>query len=109
MAAPTIVTSKITARNQTTLPSSVRTVLGVDGGSRLGYVIEGTTVRIVNASALEGDDPVLDRFLGFVARSIEEDPQIVTMFPMELVARIHEVTAGVEIDHGARIEGVTAL
>jgi len=109
MATPSIITSKITERNQTTLPPSVRSVLGIGRGERLGYVIEGTEVRIVNASALDRDDPVLERFLGFLAKGIDTHPEVIMPFPSSLLERARGLTEGVEIDHDAPIEGTTVL
>ena len=54
-----VVTSKVTERSQTTLPPAVRTVLGLQPGERIGYVIDGNEVRLVNASALEHVDPII--------------------------------------------------
>lgn len=109
MASPRLVTSKVTDRNQTTLPPSVRSVLGIERGERLGYVIEGTRVRLVNATALEREDPVLDRFLDFLAGGLASHPHTVTPFPPALLHRARELTQGVAIDHDAPIEGATAL
>lgn len=105
-----VVTSKVTERSQTTLPPSVRTVLGLKKGERLGYVIEGSNVRLINASAAEEhEDPVLDGFLAFLARDMKENPSRVKPFPAALLRRARELTGDVEIDHGAPIEGATAL
>ncbi|MDP2957483.1 MAG: type II toxin-antitoxin system PrlF family antitoxin [Longimicrobiales bacterium] len=109
MATPGLVTSKITERNQTTLPPSVRSVLGLEGGERLGYVIDGSQVRLVNASALDRDDPVLESFLGFLARNIEAHPETLAPFPTALLSRARDLTRDVHIDHDAPIEGKTAL
>lgn len=104
-----VVTSKVTERSQTTLPPAVRTVLGLQPGERIGYVIEGTEVRLVNASTLEHEDPVLDRFLGALARDLARHPERVSAFPASLRARANAIAAGVPIDHNAPIEGAIAL
>ncbi len=104
-----LVTSKVTERNQTTLPPSIRAVLGIKAGERLGYVIQGTRVILMNASAAE-DDPVLDGFLQFLARDIEAHPEHIAPIPAELLAQAQALTrdAG-PIDHDAPIEGETVL
>lgn len=104
-----LITSKVTERNQTTLPPSVRAVLGIEGGERLGYVIEGSQVRLVNASALEQEDPALEAFLAFLAADIEAHPEGIAPFPAPLLVRARELTRDVHIDHSAPIEGDTVL
>lgn len=105
-----VATSKLTKRNQTTLPTAVRTALGLSGGDELGYIIEGTDVRLVNASASrEHEDPVVAGILGLIAADIQENPGRVELFPDALLRRIQAVTSDVEIDHEAPIDGVTAL
>ena len=104
-----IVTSKVTERSQTTLPPAVRTVLGLQPGERIGYVIEGNEIRLVNASALEHDDPVLDKFLSFLGRDLARHPDHVGAFPALLLARARAMTSGVVIDHESPIEGAIAL
>jgi antitoxin PrlF len=104
-----IVTSKVTERSQTTLPSAVRTVLALQPGERIGYVIEGNEVRLVNASTLEHDDPVLDEFLAFLGRDIARHPDRVGVFPASLLERAQAMTSGIIIDHESTINGAIAL
>lgn len=104
-----IVTSKVTERSQTTLPPAVRTVLALQPGERIGYVIEGNEVRLINASTLEHDDPVLDKFLAFLGRDLARHPDRVGVFPASLLQRAQAMTAGIIIDHEAPIEGAVAL
>jgi antitoxin PrlF len=104
-----IPTSKLTERSQTTLPRAVRTVLGLDAGARIGYVIEGSSVRLVNASALENEDPVLEKFLAFLGRDMAEHPERVTVFPESLLRRARAATEGVAIDHDAPLDGAVEL
>lgn len=104
-----MLTSKITERSQTTLPPGVRAVLGLEPGQRVGYVIEGNEVKLVNASAQDHDDPVLDGFLRFLATDMARNPDRLAPFPEALLTRARELTAGIAIDHDAPIDGVTAL
>lgn len=106
---PAILTSKLTERSQTTVPPGVRKVLGLAAGERLGYIIEGDTVRLVNASALEHEDPTLQKFLAFLERDLERHPERFAAFPRALLERAQAAAAGVEIDHDAPIEGAVAL
>lgn len=106
---PTMLTSKVTERSQTTLPPGVRKVLDINPGERIGYVIEGNVVRLVNASALEHEDPVLEQFLAFLGHDSADHPEHVRAFPASLVARAQALTRGVAIDHDAPIEGDVGL
>lgn len=104
-----IVTSKVTARSQTTLPPAVRTVLGLQPGERIGYVIDGNEIRLVNVSSLEHEDPVLDKFLAFLGRDLAKHPDRLAAFPASLLERARAIASGVAIDHQAPIDGVIAL
>lgn len=106
---PGLIESKITARSQTTIPPGVRKVLGIGPGDHLGYIIDTSGVRLVNASEQEHSDPALEPFLGFLARDIAEHPERIRGFPPELLARIKQLTAGVAIDHDAPIDGAVAI
>lgn len=106
-----ILSSKVTKRLQTTLPTAVKAVLGLDAGkSRVGYIIEGNSVRLVNAETLDGhDDPVVDAFLAFLGKDLVSHPDRVRPFPEQLLALAAEAHARVHIDHDAEIEGAIAL
>lgn len=104
-----IVTSKVTERSQTTLPPAVRTVLGLRPGERIGYVIDGDEIRLVNASTLEHEDPVLDIFLTFLGRDLAKHPDRLSAFPASLLERARAIAAGVTIDHQAPIHGAITL
>jgi antitoxin PrlF len=108
--AVTAATSKVTRRNQTTLPPAVREALNLRQGERIGYVIEGSEVRLINASySNEGIDPVLDGFLSLIAKDIRDRPERIQAFPASLLERARELTRDIEIDHDELIEGVTAF
>lgn len=104
-----VVTSKLTERSQTTLPPAVRTVLGLQAGERIGYVIEGSEVRLVNASTMQHRDPVLDKFLTFLGRDMAKHPDRIEAFPPALLERARAIASGIEIDHEAPIDGAIAL
>jgi len=40
--------AKMTSRGQVTIPKDVRTVLGVEDGNRLLFIVDGDEVRVVN-------------------------------------------------------------
>ena len=42
--------AKVMAKGQITIPKDVRDVLGVSSGDRVSFIVEGNTVRMVNAA-----------------------------------------------------------
>ena len=44
-------TAKVMPKGQVTIPKDVRSVLGVSAGDKVTFLVEGTTVRVVNAAA----------------------------------------------------------
>lgn len=105
-----MITSKLTSRSQTTLPPGVRQTLDVEPGEQLGYIIEGDgTVRLVNASHIEANDPVLDGFLAFLSQDLVEHPEKVKSFPEALLARARALTRNLGIDHDSPIEGAISI
>ncbi len=57
------ITSRITSKSQTTIPQTVRDILGVGPGDVLSYVIEGDRVVIERAKA-DADLAALGGLLG---------------------------------------------
>lgn len=42
--------AKVMAKGQVTIPKDVRAVLGVSSGDKVAFVVEGDSVRVVNAA-----------------------------------------------------------
>ena len=42
--------AKVMAKGQVTIPKDVRQVLGVSSGDKVTFIVEGNTVRVVNAA-----------------------------------------------------------
>ena len=42
--------AKVMAKGQITIPKDVREALGVSGGDRISFIVEGNTVRMVNSA-----------------------------------------------------------
>lgn len=103
-------TSKLTIRGQTTVPTGVRQALKLFPGDELAYVIRGEVVEIRRRGpAEEGPDPALAAFLTFLARDIERHPGRIAGIPAELHRRLGRLTRGVTIDHDAPIDGAIPL
>jgi antitoxin PrlF len=52
-----MITSKLTAKGQTTIPRSIRAALGLKEGDELAYVIEDKRVILTKAHREPRDDP----------------------------------------------------
>ena len=111
-ALPRMITRRITVRDQTTIPPVVREVLGLKGGGELGYVFDREGVRLVNPeTGGEHVDPVLQQFLTLLGSHIAAGPAAgaAVAFPPALLERARALTADVEIDHDAPLEGAMLL
>lgn len=104
-----MLTSTLTAASQTTPPARVRDLLHLEPGDKIGYIIDGEEVRLVNASEDRRDDPVIEGFLAFLARDMEAHPERISPVPESLLARAQELWAKVDIDHDAPIEDAIEL
>lgn len=104
MAATLEVESTLTDRYQTTVPETVRRALKLGKRDKIHYTIrpDGEVV-LTCATATEGDDPVLGRFLGFLARDIASHPERLRALDAGLVHRIQSLVGGVEVDLDAAL------
>lgn len=100
--------SKITAKGQTTIPRAVRQALGVSCGSEITYVVDEVG-RVSLLAAEEEVDPVIDRFLAFLAQDMTRNPSYVTPLPASLAKRMATLTAGMSVDLNEEIDGVATL
>jgi antitoxin PrlF len=98
----------ITAKGQTTIPKTVRQALGVGYGARIAFRIENGTVTVHPADD-DASDPALGPFLDLLARDIKNRPEALLPLPKTLIARIERLTAGIEVDLDAPIEGDVVL
>jgi antitoxin PrlF len=64
-----MITSKLTTKNQTTIPQPVRAALGLQPGDQVAYLIEGDRVLLVKETPTVFDDP----FALFTEWDSEED------------------------------------
>lgn len=103
-------TSKLTVRGQTTVPTGVRQALRLAPGDELAYVVRGEVVELRRRQpAIEERDPALATFLAVLARDLERRPGAVSAMPPGLRRRIEAAARGVAIDHGAPIDGAIPL
>ncbi len=105
-----MLTSKVTTKLQTTLPSSLAKILGVHPGEELGYIVEGPgLVRLVNASQLSEEDPTIMAFLDLLSRDLQDHPERLEGLGSGLLERARSLTARVTIEHDDPILGPVGL
>jgi antitoxin PrlF len=96
--------STITAKGQTTIPKAVRRALGVDYGGKIAFRVDAHGVSLVRADSGD-DDPAIDGFLALLAADIQTRPGAVTALSPALAERLAALTAGVDADPAALIDG----
>lgn len=90
--------STLTDRYQTTVPDPVRKALGLNKRDKICYTIEPDgKVWIARADRRE-NDPVLGKFLDFLAQDMEKNPQHIQVISSELVGLVQSLVAGVDVD-----------
>lgn len=93
--------SKITSKGQLTLPKTVRAALGVGAGDTVRFVFQDDKIIVEVASDDPVDDPAVTAFLDTLESSIHK----ATPFPVELMEVMKALTADIEVDLDAPIEG----
>lgn len=98
------VESTLTDRYQTTVPETVRRALRLGKRDKIHYTIRPSgEVVLTRAEAAEGDDPVISRFLEFLARDIASHPERLQTLDAGLVQRLESLVGGVEADLDAAL------
>ena len=99
MAATLELESTLTDRYQTTVPDAVRRALKLGKRDKIRYLVrpDGRVV-LTRAAAAREDDPVLDKFLSFLARDIETNPGRVRNLDARLAKRVRSLVKGVKVD-----------
>jgi antitoxin PrlF len=96
--------STITAKGQTTVPKVVRQALGVKAGSAIAFRVEGNQVTVA-AVRNKREDPVIGKFLEFLAHDMERRPQALKPLSKDFAARIASLVRGARVDLDAPIDG----
>ncbi|MCK6555668.1 type II toxin-antitoxin system PrlF family antitoxin [Candidatus Binatia bacterium] len=96
--------STITAKGQTTVPKVVRQVLGIKEGDEIAFRVEGQRVTVVPLGAAR-EDPVLGKFLAFLARNIEKHPETLKPLSKDFAVRMAALVKGEKVDLDAPIDG----
>ncbi|BAP88847.1 regulator PrlF [Burkholderiales bacterium GJ-E10] len=99
MAAILEVESTLTDRYQTTVPEAVRRALRLGKRDKIHYTIRpGGEVVLTRTGTADEDDPVLGRFLDFLAHDIANHPERLQDVDAGLVQRIRSLVGNVEVD-----------
>lgn len=102
MAAKAKIQSTLTDRYQTTVPEPVRRALGLSKRDKLEFDIRSDgQVVIARARPHTKEDPVLGKFLAFLADDMRRHPQRIQALDSKLLARIHALVGDVEVDLNA--------
>jgi antitoxin PrlF len=88
--------STLTDRYQTTIPEQIRDALHLGKRDKIEYVVEGNGKVMI--SRADQDDPVLDKFLIFLANDIENHPKHVKPINANLYSRAKSLVSDIEID-----------
>ena len=96
--------STITAKGQTTVPKAVRQVLGVKEGDEIAFRVDGQRVTVVSVGAAH-EDPVVRKFLAFLAKDIEKRPATLKPLSKNFVTRMEALVKGARADLDAPIDG----
>jgi len=93
------VESTLTDRYQTTVPETVRRALRLGKRDKIHYTIRPSgEVVLTRAEASEGNDPVLNQFLGFLAHDIASHPERLQAIDASFVQRLHSLIGNFEVD-----------
>ena len=91
--------STLTDRYQTTVPEPVRRALRLRKRDKIHYSIQPSgAVLITRTASPEDSDPVLDSFLGFLARDMAAHPERVQILDAGLVDRIRALVGDMDVD-----------
>lgn len=98
------VESTLTDRYRPHGAGTVRRALRLGKRDKIHYTIRPSgEVVLTRAKAPEGDDPVLGRFLGFLARDIASHPERLQAVDAGLVQRLQSLVGDVEVDLDAAL------
>lgn len=91
--------STLTDRYQTTVPETIRRALKLRKRDKIHYsILPDGAVLLTRATHAEEEDPVLENFIGFLARDIASHPERLQMIDSGLVNRIQSLVSGLEVN-----------
>ena len=91
--------SRLTDRYQTTVPASVRKALSLQKRDKLRFVVQADgQVILTRATESEPEDPILGRFLDFLAADMAEHPERLQALDSDLAERLEGLVDDIELD-----------
>ena len=90
--------STLTDRYQTTVPDIVRKTLGLSKRDKITYVINNDAIVTIARSEASEEDPILGKFLDFLAQDMEQNPQHIQPITKETLERVQSLVEDIEID-----------
>ena len=95
----------ITDRGQTTVPAAIRKMLALGKRDQVVFrgLADGTVMIAKSQKRADKGDPVIGKFLAFLARDMATEPARIRPVPKSLVARGKSLVKGVEIDIDAAL------
>lgn len=91
--------STLTDRYQTTIPDVVRKALKLKKRDKVCYTVQPDgKVTLSRAQEHEANDPILERFLSFLAQDISSHQHHVHAIDSDLRLRVQPLVANVEFD-----------
>jgi antitoxin PrlF len=99
MAGPLEVESKLTDRYQTTVPETIRRALHLEKRDKLHYTIRSSGEVVLSRAYSAGEeDPVLSRFLSFLARDIDSHPARLQAIDSNLRSRVQNLVGDSKVN-----------
>lgn len=95
----------ITDRGQTTVPAAIRKMLALGKRDQVVFrgLADGTVVIAKRHKRADESDPVIGRFLTFLARDMATEPARIRPVPKLVVSRAKSLVRGVEVDLDAAL------
>jgi antitoxin PrlF len=91
--------STLTDRYQTTVPDAVRRTLKLRKRDKIRYVVQPDgAVLLIRAEVSEESDPVVGKFLAFLARDMEVRPAQIRGINLALLRRARSLVKRVKVD-----------
>jgi antitoxin PrlF len=90
--------STLTDRYQTTIPDIVRKTLGLSKRDKIAYVINSDGTVTITRSEVFEEDPVLGKFLDFLAQDMEKNSQQIQPITTQTLERVQSLVANLNID-----------
>ncbi|MBG0807955.1 type II toxin-antitoxin system PrlF family antitoxin [Methylosinus sp. H3A] len=95
----------ITDRGQTTVPAAIRKMLHLRKRDRVVFrgLADGTVIIAKEQAHVEEEDPVIGKFLEFLARDMVDQPSQIRPPPPALLSRGKALVKGVKVDLDAAL------